>query len=323
MEAIDYTGLITRETTNEGMQLFTNLMEMLEYGGVAEEFMGLNEPAPLVQQRYGAKEMIQMRHYHIGHTRSLLDELYDVDIYTFQKVLTAVARAFTALRNDLSIGRLVALSGNPTATPPVASQWNPLQVVAAVNDAALTYDERVYQTWKRYVRRLRRCYDPQTNQTINSSRIVAIVGTETRRDELMAVMGGQLNGIGSKTQNLRPLPIDDIWVYKGDTIYYGTEKHVYPGVAEDTGYLIVPGPNGAPWYTWNKRQVTREVGRGNVLTHEREKNVWYNAQTAWNREWLGTTDPEIAAQKLADFPTTPFGWGVTGGLPEYTEEEET
>ncbi len=80
-----------------------------------------------------------------------------------------------------------------------------------------------------------------------------------------------------------------MWLYKGDVIDVGPKRTEYEGVPDGTAYLFVPGPAGAPTWTLNKRQLTQEVGRGDVLTLSREQRAWYFGQAVYREEFLGSS----------------------------------
>ena len=128
-------------------------------------------------------------------------------------------------------------------------------------------------------------------------------------------MNGQLNNSKDRIVNLAPLEIDDILIYNGDKFTVGPDTIEYPGVPHDTAYLFVPGNAGAPAYTLVKRQLTQEIGRGEVLHLGREQRAWYFVQTGFIEEFLGSSSDNF------DPAAEGYGFCVEIELP--TREIET
>ena len=112
--------------------------------------------------------------------------------------------------------------------------------------------------------------------------------------------------------NLEALPIDDLIVYKGDSYTVGKDVITYPGIAAGKAYLFVPGPSGAPAYTLVKRQLTQEVGRGQLLHLAREQRAWYFVQTEFIEEFLGSSS--------SAFSGSGFGYCIEIDLPAFNED---
>jgi hypothetical protein len=284
MEQQDFTGLFSQEITNPAFSKSVALLEFVPFAGAFLKNSGNDEQVPLIDQKTGAKGSVPIELYALGHKRTLMDELFNLDIFTLQKVASAVARAHTALRNDLSIGQLVAHS--------VAADWDASQAVEAVDHSA-SYDENLYDTFNVAVRTLGNLLDWQTRNAIGIQNAVLIVGNEVDAWAINRVIRGNLaignDGAGATIKNVGPLPIGEIWVYKGDRIIVGKTEYNYPGVPEGVAYLIIPAAGNAPNYTLVKRQLTQEVGRGSVLSLSREERAWYFAQGVYSDEFFGST----------------------------------
>jgi hypothetical protein len=278
IEQMDMTGEMTNEITNPNFSKSVDLTEFIPFAGAFEEIKGTGDNVPMLQQKTGAKGSVGILLYGLGHARILEDELYNLDIYSLEKVNAAVARGHTALRNDLCLGTLVRLSNT--------NAWDPSQQVIA--STVGTLEERVYTTINNAIYLLGSLLDPQTDQEINTPRIVLIVGTNAAARAINRSINGRLRD-GDKIINLDPLEIDEVWNYKGDVINVGPKSHVYPGVPRDRAYLIVPGPAGSPIWTLNKRQLTMEIGRGDVLQLARERRAWYFGQGNYMEEFLGSS----------------------------------
>jgi len=279
----DFTSVFAQEQTNPAFSRSVRLDEFIPFAGAFKEMIGSGDQVPMIQQKTGETGSVSMHVFGLGHERSLEDELYNTSIFTLEKVNEAVVRAHTGLRNDRMIGVLPAL----TAGAGFAAS----QRVGAVTEA--TYDLSMYSTLRHGLRRLMGLLDPQTGQQIASPKIVLAVGNNVTLWDIQRIVNGQLNRVTNEVSNLESLPIDEIWLYKGDTLYVGPKKITYNGIADGHAYLFVPGPSGAPVYALNKRGLTQEVGRGDVLQLAREKRAWYFVQTEYMEEFLGTSSATL------------------------------
>jgi hypothetical protein len=283
IENMDFTSEIAQEITNTNFGRSIRLDEFLPYAGAFKEIKGTGDTIPLIQQKTGGTDTIVMHIFALGWERTLEDELYNLDIFSLQKVNIAVARAYTALRNSRNgIGTAIALSA--------AGGW-PLNQRVAASIGYATYDLNLYNTLRNAERKLAALLDPQTLQEIDASRMCLLVRENNVLKDLSRVVGGKLeNGAVAYASSisLEPLGIDEIWQYKGDSIFVGTEDLEYPGVPAGKAYLFIPARGTtAPNFVLNKRGLTQEVGRGDVMTLSREKRAWYCAQTEYQTEWFG------------------------------------
>lgn len=299
----DYTSLLTSEQMNAAFSRSVRLDEFIPFAGAFKEMAATGDTVPMIQQKTGETGSVNMHVFGLGHERSLEDELYNTSIFTLEKVNAAVVRAHTGLRNDRSIGLFPALTAG---TGFAASQR-----VGAVAEA--TYDLSMYMTLRHGLRRLMGLNDPQTGQQIATPKIVLAVGNNVTLWDIQRIVAGQLNRATNEVSNLESLPIDEIWLYKGDTLYVGPKKITYNGIADGYAYLFVPGPAGAPAYTLTKRGLTQEVGRGDVLQLAREKRAWYFVQTEYMEEMLGSSSATLGLG-------AGFGYVVEIELPTDTIE---
>lgn len=287
IEEVDFTNRISTEIVNPAFSRSVRLDEFIPFTGAFTEIQGRGESVQLIQQKTGETGTEVMHIYGIGHERTLEDELYNTDIYTLQKVLAAVTRAHTGARNNLCLGPMIQYSIN--------GSWVLAQRVAASTDSS--YELALYHTIHNALRKLYNLLDPQTLLEINAPRVALIVGSNVITWDLNRVLNGDLalsrSGITNNDTitNVKPLPIDEIWKYRGDTLYVGPERIIYPGVPDGKAYLVViaDGQGGNANYTLTKRGLTQEVGRGDVLTLAREKRAWYFVQGRYNKEFYGET----------------------------------
>ncbi|MGD8307397.1 MAG: hypothetical protein PVF17_12145, partial [Ignavibacteria bacterium] len=307
IEEMDFTSIFTIEQTNPNFPKSIPLNQFLPFAGAFEEIKGTGDNVPMLQQKTGATRAVPVTLYGLGHARSLEDELYNLDIFSLEKVNAAVARAHRALRNDICFGPLIALT--------TAAGWDASQLVPADTTGA-TYDQRLYLTIRNAIRTLYGLLDPQTRQEINANAITLLVRNKVIEWDLSRILLGQLQTFGGRgdVENRERLPVNEVWKYKGDIFDVGPRRHEYPGVPEGTAYLFVTGPNGAPTWTLNKRQLTQEIGRGDVLQLARERRAWYCGQAEYREEFLGSSSDDIGAGLGSG-----FGYVVAIDLPEFDE----
>ncbi len=123
LEYADLTTMLTQEITNVNFSKSVNLTEFFPYAGAFGEISLAGQNVPMLQQKTGLKGSVEMQGYGLGWERTLEDEIYNLEIFTMQKVMDAVARAHTGIRNNLGpLGVMIALTA--------ANGWDPLQQVA-------------------------------------------------------------------------------------------------------------------------------------------------------------------------------------------------
>lgn len=281
LENIDYTGLMTEEIVNEAFTESIRLLEFLPFAAPFKKIEGRSDSVNLIEQKTGDDDTVVMSIYAVGWKEDLMNALYNVDLNKMQRVMEAVERGFRAQRNDLSIGQL------PRKT--LASGWNAGQQVPAATGGD-TYLEDLYNTLNNGIHTLSDLYNFQTQQKIDPSEIVLVTQTGSVVRDINRAINGDLNLNGKgKVGNYTALEISQIWPYRGDTIFYGKEKIVYPGVADQKAYMFVPGPAGAPIWTLVKRALTQEIGDGSVLQLSQEERAWYFVQTRYFDEFFGSS----------------------------------
>ena len=282
IQEMDYTGEMTNEITNVNYSKTVGLNEFRDYTGAFKTMHATNDTVPMIEQKTGETGSVEMALQALGHQRSLEDELYNLDIYSLEKVNRAVTRAHVGWRNDQCLGMLIALTA--------ANAWAARQQQPAINIAGQTAEENIYQTLDTAIERLINLNDPQTEQPIDAPKLVlACRPNDVRR--INKAINGVINLYRGQPSNYAALTdITEIWPYRGDVFYRGPDRIVYDGIAENTAYLFVPGSAGSPFWTLVKRQLTQEIGRGSVLQLSREQRAWYFVQTQYAKEFLGETD---------------------------------
>lgn len=299
-QELDYTPLITSEIVNEAFTRTINLDEILEYTAYFQDLEGTGDTVRLIQQKSGATGSVTMEAKGVGAQRSLNDMLYNSNIFDLQRVNRAVARGYIGDRNNRSIGLLPAKT--------TAAGWDSSQQVPAATGTGLTSEELMYITMNNAIEKLTALKDFQTQQEIATPRLV-VACHSTRVRAINRAINGQLNASRGRNSNRAALTeIAEIWPYNGDSFSWNKKRIVYPGIATDKAYILVPGSNAdAPWWTLVKRGLTEEVGAGDVHAFTSEKRGWYFVQTDYSAEFFGSSDAAIT--------TSGFGYVVEITLP--------
>jgi hypothetical protein len=274
IEAADMTNLVAQETTRLDASKSILFDEFLPFVGAFEEFKGRGDKVPMMQHKTGKEGSALVKLYGLGDVRTLEDELFDSDIYSLSKVADAFVRAFVALRNDLTIGKIVGYT-------------YPANQSQVADTTGATYDEKLYLTINNAIELLRGLIDPTTLLPIDASRMTLMCAYADER-KINRVINGQLDNSKGKAINLQPLTeVTEIWPYKGDTITVGDRKYSYAGVTKGTAFLFVPGSYGAPNYVVTKRPLTYETGRGDLFSAARDGQIAYFGQAQYSDEFFG------------------------------------
>ena len=304
VQEADFTGLLTQERVNLNFSKSVDLSEFLGFTGQFLENNLAGDSVPLIQQKTGTKGSVKMQGYALGNVRSLEDVLYNLDISVLQEIDKAYVRAFIGKRNDLVWGPMIAITD--------ASGWNAGQTVAADATAGATISEKVYKTINSAIEKLGALYDFQNNQEIDLSRIVLAVGQNVDARKVNRAVNGQIGNSKGINSNRQALEIDQIWMYKGDSFFYGKEKKTYAGIAANKAYLFVPGPSNAPNYTLVKRGLVAVSSAGDALTLGQDKNAKYFIQKSYNDEWYGSSAGNTVIDANTDHV---WGYVVEVNLP--------
>lgn len=303
MEEEDYTDMISTVIANDNFSKSVALDEFRPYGAIFREVTGAGDSTNLIDAKTGETESVTMSMFSVGWARTLEDELYNLDIHNLEKVNRAVTRGYTAKRNDLLIGQLVAKTS--------AAGWDSDQQVSADTGGA-TQEAKLYNTLNDAIDTLTGLKDPQTDQEIPTSQLMlACRPADVRR--INRVLNGQLNvgGKGTPANFAALTEIVEILPYSGDVIYAGKDKETYAGIDSLKAYLFVPGRAGAPIWTLEKRGLTQEVGRAPILQLATEERVWYFVQAEYLSEFFGSS---ATGTSLG----SGYGWVVEITLPAAT-----
>lgn len=278
-EAPDLTALIATEITDFEFSETVNLREIYKYIGKFSEIKGNNDSVPLIEQAFGETDSVDMALRGLGWKTSLKNLLFN-KLHTMEKVLQAVADAYTDMRNSRTVGVIIGATY-------VASQKQ-----AADATASATYDVKMYNTFRKAIKKIRGLKDYRTERKIAIPSLSILCNSEDTWSISRAIQGQlQANGPNGtiSAMNLSGLPINQIIEYDQgitDGFTWGKETLSFDGVTAGKCYLFVPRE-----YFWvlNKRPLTMETGHGSVLQLSQEERAWYNVQTEFYKIFLGSS----------------------------------
>lgn len=286
-EAPDLTSRICTEITDLSFDKTINLREIYKYRGYFDTISGANDSVPLIEQATGTTDTVDLAIYALGWKDSLANMLFN-RLHTMDKVNQAVVDADTDLRNSKVIGAIVGATF-------VASQKQ-----AADTTSGATYDVKMYSTFRKAIKKLRRLLDYRTTRKIATPSI-AILCNSYDSWSIQRVIGGQLQTGGTtgviNSQNVQALPISEIIEYDqgiNNGFAWGEKTLSFSGVTAGTCYVFVPRE-----YAWvmNKRPLTMETSRGTALQLSTEERAWYRVQAEFLKVLLGSsyTGTELGA----------------------------
>ena len=299
-ESPDLTSMIATEITNFDFPENVTLRDIMKYRGKFMKISGTNDSVPLIEQNLANVDTFPMEILALGWKDSIKNMLYN-SLHNMQKVLEAVVDAHTDARNSKTVGMIVGATYVAT------------QKQAADATASTTFDEKMYTTLRKAVKKLKGLKDIQTDRPISVPSMMLLCNSANTWD-IERVVNGQLdlNGAaGARGNNRQALPIASIVEYdRGitDGFTWGEETLSFPGVTAGKAYLFVPKE-----YLWvgNKRPLTMETGRGSVLQLSTEERAWYGVQGEYTKVFLGSS-----------FPSTSVGAGY-GAIIEITLPTES
>jgi len=279
-EAPDLTSMIATELTNFDFPENVTLRDIMKYRGKFKAISGTNDTVPLIEQNLANVDTFAMEIMALGWKDSIKNMLYNT-LHNMQKVLEAVVDAHTDMRNSKTVGVIVGATYVAT------------QKQAADTTASTTFDEKMYATVRKAIKKLKGLNDIQTDRPISVPSMMLLCNSANTWD-IERVVNGQLdqNGAaGARGNNRQALPIASIVEYdRGitDGFTWGKETLSFPGVTAGKCYLFVPKE-----YLWvgNKRPLTMETGRGETLQLSTEERAWYGVQGEYTKVFLGSSFP--------------------------------
>ncbi len=280
MQNVDLTSQFATEITNVNFPRTINVRELLQYRGAFERVAGSNDSVPLIEQKGGISDSLDLEIVALGWKTSLANELFN-PLFSLQRVTQAMADADVDYRNSKTVGVIIGAT------------YAAKQKVAPVTTAALTYDEKVYATLRKGIKALRALKDTGTDRLIKATEIVLLVNSADSWN-LARVIRGQIQtdgGKGLSARNVGGLPISKMIEYnEGNTngLDWGTRTLEFPGVTEGKIYMIVPK---ATFWVAKKLGLTVETGMGSVLQLSRKETVNYRVQGEYYKPFLGSSFP--------------------------------
>lgn len=298
---IDFTGIFTNESTRLDAPLEIPIRELLDFTVKFGEWKP-EQPVNMVEQKTGALGTILLTIYAAGHARTLFSVLFDEGIWSYDKVISAVTRAYTGERNMILMNLIIN-------TVYHASQ------IQQADTAGATYDINLYNTILHGYEQLLGLLDMQTRQPIAAPRTILLCRDRVIATRLNRIIQGRLIQTSTNSQQfIDPIGIDEIIYFRGDSWPWKGDTVTVPGVPAGEAYLFVPGTAGAPWWTINKAPLTTVVGSGDVLRLQQERRAWWWGQGAYHKEFFGSSSQDHDATFNSG-----YGYIVKIGLPQDIE----
>lgn len=300
---MDLTGMMNQEISNPRFSKSVTLDEFLPFGAAFVENNLAGDGVELASQAYGSTGSVTMQGYAAGFADTLENRLYNMDIFSLQRVNDAIARGNVAKRNDLSVGIMPAKT--------VANSFDASNKQAADAGGA-TAEDKLYITLDNAIEKLLSQKDPQTGQVIRAPEMFLMLHpSDMRRVE--RVINGQLTKASGAIVNREPLrEITTIFPYYGDSIKVGKKTYTYAGNTAKKAYLFVPRIG----YTLVKRPLTQQISSGSAMNLSTEQYAWYWVQTSYTDEFFGSSNAAVkAACNTAYGSGDNFGFVVECTLP--------
>ncbi len=265
----DIVPFICNVVANANFTNPTNPQWLYEYVAPFEKFEGKGDNINLVQIATGDKDAIYFTIWGVGFWQDLYNMLFN-QIFDMGRVNDAVARGYTANKNDLIISQILDFA-YPTEK----------QVAAATGDSL---EDSYYITLNDAIEKLGTLKDPQTNREINILDGITLLCHSTKVRTIRRAINGRLQN-GDDVRNLEPLTeINQIIPYNGDKLIYGEEEKDYRGIPTTKAYMFIP--RSGFWYL-EKRGLTMQTGPGDVFAFTSNKDAWYYCDASYSDQFFG------------------------------------
>jgi hypothetical protein len=299
----DIVAFLDNVITNADFTKTVEFQDFLPFGAIFEAHSGTGENVNLIVTQTGDKSSVRMQIKAVGWKDTLLNELFNQGLSYMERVLDAVAEGYTASKNDESASLILSTTYD-------ASQK---QAAIASGD---TKEENMYLTWFEALKKIAGLKDPLTGDFIDTANLAALINSQNQADIVRAINGvintnpaAQVNRISLTEQ------IGTLVPYMQKTIVNGKVSKVYPGVAINKAYLLVPKA-----YRWSliKRAITQQVSAGNALTFGTEDKSWYYVNARYEDLFFGSSNAAVKALLNTKFKGTSgagFGYIIEVTLP--------
>lgn len=299
----DVVSFLDNVVTNPDFTKTVEFQDFLPFGAIFKAHSGTGENVNLIVAQTGNKTSVRMQIKAVGWKDTLLNELFNQGLSYMERVLDAVAEGYTASRNDESAG------------PILSATYDASQKQAAITSGD-TKEENMYLTIFEAFKLIKGLKDPLTGDYIDTSNLAALINSQNELDIVRAI-NGVINTNPSAQVNRTALTdqIGTLVPYMQKTIVNGKDSKVYPGVAINKMYLMVPKK-----YRWSliKRAITQQVSAGNALTFGTEDKAWYYVNARYDDLFFGSSIPAVKALLNTKFKGTSgagFGYIVEVTLP--------
>ncbi len=297
----DLTSFFDTTLKNPNFTEAVMFKDFLPWGAIFDELKGDGDEANQIHQQYGGKESTNLLIHAVGWQNTLLNKLFNQDIFKLELVLQAVAEGYVAKKNDLCLGNIFKMTF-------AAGQKQ------APDTTGATIEEKMYKTMFNAYVAASKLYDPLSGDRISMSNASLLINPVNVIHVNRAINGGSVNKNGDQV-NRDALPIKTIVPYDGKTIYNG-KKHVkYAGCPLTKAYLFIPG---ARRYSLEKVGLTQQVTPGDAGNFTSEKRGWYFCGGNFYDLWEGSSNAGAKAKFEDDFPQLKKDGATCGYVLEIT-----
>ena len=275
----DYSDMIYTVIARDDAQELTYLRDLLPFTGKEKVISGANDSVPLIEGNLANAETINLKIRGFGWKNSLHDLLF-TPIDTLSRVTAAAAAINVDGRNADIIGRTVGLT------------FPALQSQAADATAGASFDELMYNTFRKAIKTLAKLKHPLTKKLLADigafSGGLRVICHPADAWAIERVLRGELANAGGIRLIASALPISDVIAYGGgimNGLTWGKETLSLPGVTQGTAYLYLPNSLGG--FVLDKRPLTLETGTGSVLQLSTEERAWYRVNGLFHKWFTG------------------------------------
>lgn len=277
-ELADFSASIYNVLSRPDATESTYLRDLIPYVGKEKVIIGENDAVPLIQANLANQETITLSFKAFGWKDSIKNMIFN-PIDRIARVTEAAAKINVDSRNNDIIGRIVGLSFYTSGTPK--------HYQAADSTSGASYDELMYNTFRKALKKLAALKHPLTGQTMGALGAflnrVKILCNPADAWAIQRVVSGDLSKANGIRMIATALPFAEIIPYGGgimNGLVWGKETLSLPGVTQGYAYIFLPNDLGG--FVLDKRTQTMEVGTGSVLELSTEERAWYRINGQYN-----------------------------------------
>jgi hypothetical protein len=275
----DYSDMIYTVLSRPDAQEVTYLRDLVPYVGKEKQVSGANDMVPLIEANLANQASITQTIKAFGWKSNLHNMLF-LPIDELSRITQAAAIINVDSRNADIIGYIVGRT------------FPALQSQAADSTSGASYDELMYNTFRKGIKTLGKLKHPLTGRLLAEigafSGALRLICHPADAWSIERIIRGELASAGGVRMIASALPISDIIAYGGGIMNgqtWGKEILSLPGVTQGTAYLYLPNQLGG--FVLDKRTQTMEVGTGSVLQLSTEERAWYRVNGLYHDWFLG------------------------------------